>query len=48
MRVIITAVVNSLAVNVGVLALAGMGILMFGILGVALFGGKFYSCNCSQ
>ena len=48
MRVIITAVVNSLAVNVGVLALAGMGILMFGILGVALFGGKFYSCNCSH
>ena len=46
MRVIITAVVSSLAVNIGVLALAGMGILMFSILGVALFGGKFYSCNC--
>ena len=46
MRVIITAVTQSLAVNLGVLALAGMGLLIFGILGVNLFGGKFYSCNC--
>jgi hypothetical protein len=46
MRIIITAVVNSLAANLGVLALSSMGGLMFGILGNALFGGKFYSCNC--
>ena len=47
MRVIISAVVNSLAVNLGVLALSGLGLLMFGILGVALFAGGMYSCNCS-
>ena len=46
MRVIISAVTDSLAVNMGVLALAGMGLLIFGILGTTLFGGKFYSCNC--
>eukprot|EP01051_Picozoa_sp_SAG22_P013108 SAG22_NODE_1433_length_4435_cov_6.497463_1_plen_1296_part_00 len=48
MRVIITAVTQSLAVNLGVLALAGMGLLIFGILGVNLFGGKFYACNCGM
>jgi hypothetical protein len=47
MRVIISAVINSLAVNLGVLALSGLGLLMFGILGVALFAGGMYSCNCS-
>ena len=40
MRVIISAVVDSLAVNVGVLALSGLGLLIFGILGVSLFAGK--------
>ena len=48
MRIIISAVVNSLAVNIGVLALSGLGLLMFGILGCALFGGKMWSCNCSH
>jgi hypothetical protein len=47
MRVIISAVTQSLAVNIGVLALAGMGGLIFGILGVNMFGGKYYSCNCN-
>ena len=48
MKVIITAVVDSLAVNLGVLALAGLGILIFAILGVNLLGGKFFACNCSH
>eukprot|EP01043_Picozoa_sp_COSAG02_P015294 COSAG02_NODE_649_length_18914_cov_30.645868_1_plen_1639_part_10 len=47
MRVIISAVVNSLAVNLGVLALSGLGLLMFAILGVSLFAGGMYTCNCS-
>lgn len=46
MRIIITAVTSSLAANMGVLALASMGGLIFAILGVSLFGGQFYSCNC--
>lgn len=48
MRVIISAVIDSLAVNVGVLALSGLGLLIFGILGVSLFAGKMWSCNCSH
>ena len=46
MRVIISAVINSLAVNVGVLALSSLGLLMFGILGVSVFAGSMWSCNC--
>lgn len=46
MKVIISAVVDSLAVNVGVLALSGLGLLMFAILGVSLFGGVMWACNC--
>jgi hypothetical protein len=46
MRVIISAVLNSLAVNVGVLALSGLGLLIFAILGVGMFAGQFYTCNC--
>ena len=30
------------------LALSGLGLLIFGILGVSLFGGKMWSCNCSH
>eukprot|EP01052_Picozoa_sp_SAG31_P016193 SAG31_NODE_1064_length_10098_cov_3.617462_6_plen_948_part_00 len=48
MKVIIMAVVDSLGVNVGVLALAGMGILIFAILGVNLFAGQFYQCSCTH
>ena len=48
MKVIISAVVNSLAVNIGVMALASLGFLIFGILGVNLFAGQFWSCNCSH
>jgi|EP01049_Picozoa_sp_SAG25_P007449 hypothetical protein len=47
MKVIITAVIDSLAVNVGVLALSGLGLLIFAILGVSLFGGQMWSCNCA-
>ncbi len=47
MKVIISAVIDSLAVNVGVLALSGLGLLIFGILGVSLFGGVMWSCNCA-
>jgi hypothetical protein len=67
MKVIISAVINSLAVNVGVsphmfqhslkhtltssavtqvLALSGLGLLIFAILGVGMFAGQFYTCNC--
>eukprot|EP01048_Picozoa_sp_COSAG05_P006388 COSAG05_NODE_412_length_10089_cov_13.887287_5_plen_990_part_00 len=46
MKVIISAVINSLAVNVGVLALSGLGLLIFSILGVGMFAGQFYTCNC--
>lgn len=48
MRVIITAVVNSLTVNLGVLALSGVGLLMFAILGVSMFAGQFWQCTCSH
>eukprot|EP01048_Picozoa_sp_COSAG05_P025985 COSAG05_NODE_6872_length_889_cov_2.424051_1_plen_260_part_10 len=48
MRVIISAVVNSLAVNLGVLALSGVGLLIFAILGLGMFAGQFYSCSCSH
>eukprot|EP01052_Picozoa_sp_SAG31_P010413 SAG31_NODE_570_length_14016_cov_10.573543_4_plen_2093_part_00 len=47
MKVIISAVVDSLAVNIGVLALSGLGLLIFGILGVSLFAGVMWSCNCA-
>ena len=47
MKVIISAVLDSLAVNVGVLALSGLGLLMFSILGVSLFGGIMWSCTCT-
>ena len=47
MRVIISAVVDSLGVNIGVLALSVVGLLMFAILGISLFGGTMWSCNCA-
>jgi hypothetical protein len=46
MRVIISAVINSLAVNLGVLALSLISMLIFAILGVTIFAGKYYACNC--
>ena len=48
MKIIITAVIDSLAVNLGVLSLAFMLLLIFGILGVALFAGQFQFCTCSH
>ena len=48
MRVIISAVVESMTVNVGVLALATLGLLIFAIIGVSILAGKMYSCNCSH
>ena len=47
MKVIISAAIESLDVNVGVLALSGLGLLMFAILGVSLFGGVMWSCTCT-
>ena len=46
MRVIISAVIDSVGVNLGVLALSTLGLLIFAILGVSILGGKMYSCNC--
>eukprot|EP01052_Picozoa_sp_SAG31_P009473 SAG31_NODE_498_length_14861_cov_3.405026_4_plen_561_part_00 len=48
MKVIITAVIDSLAVNLGVLSLAFLIVLIFGILGVSLFAGQFNYCTCSH
>eukprot|EP01043_Picozoa_sp_COSAG02_P064663 COSAG02_NODE_9522_length_2190_cov_1.233381_1_plen_482_part_10 len=48
LKVIVTAVMKSLGTNIGVMALAGMLFLIFGILGCNLFGGKFWSCTCSD
>ena len=46
MKVIITAVIGSLGVNLSVVGLMGMLFLIFGILGVNLFAGQFWFCNC--
>ena len=40
-----TAVMESLGTNLGVMGLAGMLFLIFGILGCNLFGGKFWHCT---
>ena len=48
MKVIISAVIGSLGVNLSVLALMFMLFLIFGILGVNLFAGQFWFCNCSH
>lgn len=48
LKVIVTAVMKSLGTNLGVMALAGMLFLIFGILGCNLFGGKFWSCTCGD
>jgi hypothetical protein len=47
MRLIIVAIESSFAVNMGVMVVACLAVLIFSILAVALFGGQFYSCNCS-
>eukprot|EP01050_Picozoa_sp_SAG11_P023247 SAG11_NODE_4620_length_1832_cov_1.500866_4_plen_200_part_00 len=41
-------VVESMAVNMGVMALATLGLLIFGIVGVSLLAGQMFSCNCSH
>ena len=46
LKVIVTAVMESLGTNLGVMGLAGMLFLIFGILGCNLFGGKFWYCTC--
>jgi hypothetical protein len=48
LKVIVTAVMKSLGTNLGVMALAMMLFLIFGILGCNLFGGKFWSCTCGD
>ena len=48
LKVIVTAVMKSLGTNLGVMALAGMLFLIFGILGTNLFGGTFWSCTCGD
>jgi hypothetical protein len=46
MKVIINAILDSVATNLGVMALALMFYLLFGILGVSIFGGRFWHCSC--
>eukprot|EP01050_Picozoa_sp_SAG11_P005114 SAG11_NODE_347_length_10420_cov_5.267997_2_plen_2091_part_00 len=46
LKVIVTAVIDSLGTNLAVMGLAGMLFLIFGILGCNLFGGKFWYCTC--
>jgi hypothetical protein len=48
LKVIVTAVINSLGTNLAVMGLAFMLFLIFGILGVSLFGGKFWHCTCGD
>ena len=48
LKVIVNAVMKSLGTNLGVMALAMMLFLIFGILGCNLFGGKFWSCTCGD
>jgi hypothetical protein len=46
LKVIVSAVIESLGTNLGVMAMSGMLFLIFGILGCNLFGGKFWHCTC--
>jgi hypothetical protein len=48
LKVIVSAVIESLGTNLGVMALSGMLFLIFGILGCNLFGGKFWHCTCAD
>merc|ERR1711871_215147 len=48
LQVIVGAIVESLGTNTAVPGLSFLMYLIFGILGVNLFGGKFYSCNCGD
>ena len=45
LQVIVGAIVDSLGTNTAVLGLSFMLFLIFGILGVNIFGGKFYHCT---
>ena len=45
LQVIVAAIVDSLGTNTAVLGLSFMLFLIFGILGVNIFGGKFYHCT---
>ena len=48
LKVIVSAVMDSLGTNFGVLVLETMLFIIFGILGVNLFGGKLWSCSCAD
>jgi hypothetical protein len=48
LKVIVTAIIESMATNTAVLGLSFLLFLIFGILGCNLFGGKFYYCTCSD
>ena len=48
LQVIVAAIVDSLGTNTAVLGLSFMLFLIFGILGVNIFGGKFYFCTCGD
>ena len=46
LKVIVNAIIDSMATNSAVLGLSFLLFLIFGILGCNVFGGKFYSCMC--
>ena len=46
MKKIITAVLQSISTNIGVMVLATTMYIIFSILGVQLFGGRFKYCSC--
>ena len=48
LKVIVSAVIESLGTNLAVMGLAAMLFLIFGILGCNLFGGKFWHCTCGE
>jgi hypothetical protein len=47
MKKIITAALESIGTNIGVMILAATMYVVFSVMGVQLFGGKFKYCSCS-
>ena len=45
MQVVVTCLIKSMPAVINVVMFGGFQFLVFGILGVQLFGGKFYKCN---
>ena len=45
MQIVVTCLIKSMPAVINVVMFGGFQFLVFGILGVQLFGGKFYKCN---